>query len=649
MQGAINMTQEFSVYSNFNHASLNLSELEAIDYYLAKEISDSITFSGQYDNESSILIFHLVVALSRFLRNGNTCLELSLIANTRFGFSCDDSGFVTHQGYVFPSIEVMQAQLQSLNVHEDALIVFQSERLYLRRYFNFENEVKIALEQKIKQINEYDYQQVTSCLSHLFPEAYNNNQNATHIESEEQTPDWQLIAVANALNKNFSVIAGGPGTGKTYTVTKLLAAFIHLNQSSNETEKLNIVLTAPTGKAAQRLSESIIKAREGFRGAIDDKILNELPTETKTLHRLLGVIPNSPNFKANKDNPLNIDVLLIDEVSMVDIAMFARILRALPSKTKLILLGDADQLPSVAAGSLLTDIAPKPHQGYSTQNIRYLQAVLAQGQISKSSEKQLTTKRGQSASDYVTFLIKSRRFDGEGVIGKLATSVIAGNANSSWQILNSESSRSEQFPILMKGATEDWLPALLEYYYKPLFDCDSPEAAFAQLSKFRLLCSTRQGEFGVQQLNEYVTQLLNPFQSTDTQIFHAQPIMINQNDYNLGLYNGDVGIIWRHRSGHLMAVFEGEGNSLNWVIPSRLPSFETVYAMTIHKTQGSEFGHVAMVLPNQQENKLLSRELIYTGITRAKDKISIACKENVWRFGVDNKVQRSSGLFLETN
>ena len=191
----------------------------------------------------------------------------------------------------------------------------------------------------------------------------------------------------------------------------------------------------------------------------------------------------------------------------------------------------------------------------------------------------------------------------------------------------------------------------------PIFSCQQVGDAFVQLAKFRLLCATRQGFSGVENLNHLVIEQLKQLGAVAThnnsqhknsaeQIFHGMPIMIGENDYRLGLFNGDVGLIWRHQLGHLMAVFEDENGEYRWVMPSRLPSFEAVYAMTIHKTQGSEFNHVAMVLPTQKDNKLLSRELLYTGITRAKSYISVASNQTVWKNAVATKVVRRSGLSI---
>ena len=502
----------------------------------------------------------------------------------------------------------------------------------------------------------------------LFPDSVNSDSDASITEDI----DWQALAVANAINKDFAIIAGGPGTGKTYTVTKLLAALLMLSLNTKGDESTpRISLVAPTGKAAQRLSESIINAVQGFRGDIDDDVLDLIPERAQTLHRLLGVIPEQVNFRHNQDNLLAVDILLIDEVSMVDLPMMTRIFRALPAHTKVILLGDADQLPSVAVGSVLADFAPRPHPGFSDTNHQYLTQVTGfeslTKQVKQTDNAELAKQypeqclKHYSVADCVTFLMKSRRFDGKGGIGRIANYVISGQYQESWQLLKESSEvtsnaiDSEQKQLtLLNGSVETWLAPLVSQYYQPLSECKNIADAFALLAKFRILSSTRKGPQGVESLNALVIEILRnkkviPYKNfaASSDLYPTQPIMISENDYRLGVYNGDIGLLWRNSQGHLMAVFENASGEYDWIMPSRLPKFETVYAMTIHKTQGSEFDHVAMVLPEQKDNKLLSRELLYTGITRAKSKLSIASAEGIWQSGVSQQVIRYSGLALD--
>jgi exodeoxyribonuclease V alpha subunit len=335
---------------------------------------------------------------------------------------------------------------------------------------------------------------------------------------------------------------------------------------------------------------------------------------------------------------------------MVDLPMMARIFRALKANTKVILLGDADQLPSVAVGRVLADIAPRPHTGYSRTNSNYLAQVCQLELQQLQSAFHLINHDAETHHDHLSFLMKSRRFDGEGGIGKLAGLVIQGEGRQSWQLLESQSNQEEKQLTLVDNNLHSWLTPLVNKYYHDIAQCNDISQAFTLLAKFRVLCVTRQGEFGVDALNQWIKEQLvdnsNATQAND----HGVPIMISENDYRLGLFNGDIGLLWRSNDGHLMAYFETadevEEKSYKMLLPSRLPKYDSVYAMTIHKTQGSEFDHVAIVLPKQAEHQLLSRELLYTGITRAKNELTIASNNKAWQFGVKTAIKRYSSLTI---
>lgn len=664
------------IYRSFQNATRRLEAILPVDYFFAQELSQCINFGEleQSDNLQSENIlrsnqsqwFHLLIALSVSLRDGHSCLPLSQVAGKRLFISSANENTIkrkedeiNEQGFMFTSLQTLLQLVESLPLKpaDSQPIVLINGSLYLRRYYQFEEDLKqvVLARRRIDNLSEHSIETIKNIVSTLFPGLTNKQ------DSENTDIDWQAVAVANAINKNFAIIAGGPGTGKTYTVTKLLAALIMLSYQANNKANQgkhtftgpNIALVAPTGKAAQRLSESIVDAVERFRGSIDDQILDLIPENAQTIHRLLGVIPEQVNFRHHQDNQLAVDILLIDEVSMVDLPMMTRIFRALPPTTKVILLGDADQLPSVAVGSVLADFAPRPHAGYSEVNYQYLAQVTGyQKGITPSAA--IACNKQYSTADCVTFLQKSRRFDGQGGIGRVANLVIQGQYQQSWQLLTQSEANNDKQLNLLNGHIDQWLRPLVEQYYLGLSQCNNVEEAFALLAKFRILSSTRKGPQGVENLNKLVTDILRdrgaiPFNSFDTNntLYASQPIMITENDYRLGVYNGDIALLWRNKQGHLMAVFENAKSGNMWILPSRLPKFDTVYAMTIHKTQGSEFEHVAMVLPEQSDNKLLSRELLYTGITRAKKQLSIASSQHVWQLGVSQQVKRYSGLALD--
>nr|WP_280636349.1 exodeoxyribonuclease V subunit alpha [Endozoicomonas sp. G2_1] len=601
------------------------------------------------DKKSVADFFHIILLLSQSLRAGHTCLPLVTFAGRLTFTSVNEDGIIDRVGYVLPNIEQLAVLFErlSLNASERQPVVYANKSLYLKRYYDFEQELGNLLAERLTgdntQIDEQTLAIAKTVIADLFPEV-----TAAKV-------DWQKLAVANALMKRFSIIAGGPGTGKTYTVSKLLAAIVQLNrklnQRFNRDRDCNIALVAPTGKAAQRLTESIVHALSQFTELIPKSILEAIPTEAQTIHRLLGVIPNQLEFRHHQDNPLNLDVLLIDEVSMVDLPLMTRLFRALPSHCQVILLGDADQLPSVAVGNVLSALAPRPLIGYSKDNIERLKQLLPEFSTKATGLKKVNNKR----YDHLSLLVESRRFAGDGGIGKIAKAVIASDVNTSWQLL-SQAPENDELSLLPQ-TIEIWLPELVKQYYQPIFTAETAAEAFTALSKFRILAATRQGTYGVDALNHAVEQILEAQHAINTMVsgktggkplYHGQPIMITENNYQLGLYNGDIGLLWRNQDNELMALFEQQSESgqmaYKQLVPSRLPAFETVYAMTIHKTQGSEFDHVAMVLPDYADNPLLSRELLYTGITRAKQKLSICSLANVWSRAVETNSERYGHL-----
>lgn len=627
-------------YPSFANASKQLNELAPIDYFFAKELTDDLlrelptTYIETHEESNLSILFHLLIALSQSVREGHTCIPIKSIAKHRYGTKTDETGVITHHGYVFPTYEELLEIVNAINItpdHNKGVVCFNNA-LYMRRNYSFERELAKQLKDRMSEAIYYKQDDINNCIEQLFP------------ISAVQTIDWQQIAVANSLNKRISVIAGGPGTGKTYTVTKLLAAILMLQPSKK------ISLVAPTGKASQRLNESITNAVLGFKGQIAQDVLDAIPTEAKTLHRFLGVIPNQLQFKHHQENLIDCDVVILDEVSMVDLALMTRLFRALPEHTQVIMLGDADQLPSVALGSVLADIAPKPHPGFSENNLNYLGQFIDREDIRKFLTKRQkgrikSTQAPSLIADHLTYLYQSRRFDGEGGIGKLAKAVIEGDAEKGWNLLRSEH-QSLEGELSFESSLEETLPKLVEQYYQPLLSERDVASAFKRLAQFRVLTASRQGMMGVESINEKVIQLLGQSLGNQNKLFHGMPIMINENNYSLGLYNGDVGIAWKNEEQHLIVVFECPEKGFRYIMPTRLPSYEPVYAMTIHKTQGSEFGHVYIVLASQQDNKLLSRELLYTGITRAKRKLSLTGLHKVWFSGVETKIHRYSNLSI---
>jgi len=598
------------MYKTLQQCREQLEGIQAIDYYLGREICQAL-------EQTNELLFHSIMLTSQVLRNGHSCLKINKEADTLYWQHSEDE----QSGYVFPADNNWHHLLSELAIRpqDNQPLVYEYKRLYLRRYWQFEQELADRIRALIvQQHSSFDTSRAGQVIEQLFPE----------VTAEI---DWQKVAVANALSRQFTIIGGGPGTGKTFTVTKILAALQILAE-----QPLKIAMIAPTGKAAQRLNESIQKTKSDFLrdGLVDNSVLNVIPDSAGTVHRLLGVIPGSHDFRYNQNRTLPYDVILVDEISMIDLPLMSRLMRALNNNCRIIMLGDADQLPSVAAGSVLSDLAPGQAPGYSPD--------AAQKMNDLTGFKLPRIESSQLNLDYLTVLQKSRRFDGSGEIGCLAGAVIKGDAQQSWNILQQG---KKQIEPIVSGSFYPWLEKLLEQYYSPLFaDNIDINSAFSQLKQFRFLAATRLGEQGVINLNHTIEQSLRKkgLITISHDLYPGRPVMVTENHYGIGLYNGDTGLLWPDKEGKLQAVFP-QNDSLRWLSIGRLPKVETVYAMTIHKTQGSEFNHVALVLP-ENDSLVLSRELLYTGITRAIDKLSLFGSKSIFKLGINRKVQRYSGL-----
>jgi exodeoxyribonuclease V alpha subunit len=567
-------------------------------------------------------------------------------------------------------------------------LVLEGTRLYLRRYWQHEQSVRAAIDQRLAQevIDEpADAGRLREALAVLFPRPPGDDPDG---------PDWQKIACALAARSRFGIVTGGPGTGKTTTVVKLLAVLQHLAPAGADgtRRRLRIRLAAPTGKAAARLNESIARAVEslpleplpdaaGLRAAI--------PTEVVTVHRLLVTVPGTRRFRHHALNPLPLDVLVLDEASMVSLETMAAVLAALPAQARVVLLGDKDQLASVEAGGLLGELCRRADAGhYRPATAAWLRRITGE-----TVPGPLMDDAGEALDQAVVKLRKSHRFSQESGIGRLAEAVNAGDldqvravraaapADLAWIELASEAplrrlvldGAPDRFPGAGAGRVERGRgvapPVGYRHYLQVLAQGLPPmdagpqafdawaESVLAAYGRFQLLCAVRRGKFGVQRLNQRIAALLHAEQLTPAAEgwYLGRPVMVTQNDYALGLMNGDIGITLQLpvRAAHgatawlpRVAFATGEGG-IRWVLPSRLQAVETVYAMTVHKSQGSEFTHAALVLPDRP-SRVLTRELVYTGITRAREWFTTvlpAGGDTVLDAAVLKRVQRAGGLF----
>lgn len=520
-----------------------------------------------------------------------------------------------------------------------ALLVSEYERVYLHRYWQYECDVAQALLARSIPV-AVDEQRLAEGLTLLFPAAKAVDPTET---------DWQKVAAVLALQRSFSVISGGPGTGKTTTVIKLLALYIQQCLGSGQEVKSatakapKIALAAPTGKAAARLAESISSAKQGL--ALPDGLAELIPEQATTLHRLLGVLPNTHRFRHDQYNPLHIDLLLLDEASMIDLPMMQRLLMALPQTTRLILLGDRDQLASVEAGSVLGDICSWPHNlAYSGEQSQRLSR---QCQLATPLETApSTTQAPMPIADSLSLLRKSYRFHADSGIGVLAGVVNRGESQGIETVLQSGFADLQFLPLSAEHY-QQIIDRVSEFYVQLKQQIDTgttPQALLQNMAKLQLLCAVREGDYGVNGVNERVYRaLVYKGQIQNGDLWYAgRPVIITRNEPSLSLYNGDMGITAPDTDGRLKVWFLQQGKAVAF-LPSRLPEHESVYAMTIHKSQGSEFERVLLLLP-PKDNPVMTRELLYTGITRAKTDLLIGAQLSVLQSCSLRKTQRSGGL-----
>ncbi|MEE3508989.1 MULTISPECIES: exodeoxyribonuclease V subunit alpha [unclassified Pseudomonas] len=647
-----------------------------------------VAFLSELDPQADSLVLLAAALTSHQLGHGHVCLDLhETLKEPDFALSLPPEGDLQSGPMLLPSQLLValdggawcqalagSALVAQADDHSEAAahrpLVLSGRRLYLRRYWSYERRIAAALRQRLAQ-QEAAPTDLAQRLDALFGKAN---------PAPDALIDWQKLACALATRSAFSIITGGPGTGKTTTVVRLLALLQAPAVESGQ--PLRIRLAAPTGKAAARLTESISHQVQSLEVA--ENVRQKIPSDVTTVHRLLGSRPGTRHFRHHAGNPLPLDVLVVDEASMIDLEMMANLLAALPAHARLILLGDKDQLASVEAGAVLGDLCRDAEAGlYSPQTQAWLQAVSGED-LGKSGLQQGDATQFPLAQQ-VVMLRHSRRFVQGSGIGQLARLVNQQQAEDARALLVARS-HNDLFALALKGEQDRSLERLLleglgqgtegpqgyRHYLGVLAD-QRPAAGAAledpcwtlwarsvleAFDSFQLLCAVRKGPWGVEGLNQRITQALfnAGLIESDQHWYEGRPVLMTRNDYGLGLMNGDIGIALRlperstEEAGRqvLRVAFprnDGSGG-VRFVLPSRLNDVETVYAMTVHKSQGSEFAHTALILP-ESLNPVLTKELIYTGITRAKHWFSlIEPRQGIFDEALRRKVKRLSGLML---
>jgi exodeoxyribonuclease V alpha subunit len=458
--------------------------------------------------------------------------------------------------------------------------------------------------------------------------------------SGDMAPDLQRVAACIAVLRGFTVITGGPGTGKTRTVLRVLALLVEQAIALGVAPP-RILLAAPTGKAAARLAESIVAGLATL--PCDAAVIAAIPRSAGTLHRSLAWQPRTPTrFRHDASNPLTADVVLVDEASMVDLALMAKLVDAVPAGARLIFLGDRDQLASVEAGSILADVCGEATNRFSATFAARISAVSGETRIDADGTSTAPI------ADGVVRLVRSHRFRDDGGIGALARAINDGDAGDALRLLGSDG--SGEIALVSVGDASVAAREIVRHAvrgYRAALGSEGPEAALRALDRFRVLTAHRGGSLGVAALNGAIVAALVrdgtlPRDARNSSSFAGQPVLITQNDPALGLYNGDAGVVLAELGG-VVRVWFRTADGVRGISPARLPAHETAFAMTVHKAQGSEFDEVVLVLPSDV-SPVLTRELLYTGVSRARSRVTIIGSPDVMRAGIAERVQRASGL-----
>jgi exodeoxyribonuclease V alpha subunit len=595
----------------------------ALDLHVARFLAGLSTVAADE-------VFLAAALLSRATGAGDVCIDLTAVAGQPVPAAAG-----IDSPAAFPELGAWVAALRSSAVvgtpgQKRPLVLDSGNRLYLRRYWEYEHAAAESVRRRVGEVIEpLDIGRLRQGLTHLFPGGADGENN------------WQKTAAAIAALKRFSVITGGPGTGKTFTIARLLV----LVMEQHPERQLRIHLAAPTGKAAARMRESLKQAREGLRGR--HPAADRLPDEVHTLHRLLKTRPGSPYFRHNRENHLETDIVVVDEASMVDMALMAKLLEAVPSAARLVLVGDKDQLASVEAGSVLGDICDRDRMhGVSAEFGETLQQATGQRFDARAGSP-------PGLQDCMVELRTSFRFSPGSAIGELSRAVNRGDAAGALEILDKP---GEGMIVWLDPDAGLRAPLELERLIlggtEACFRKDTPAAALQELNRFKMLCALKSGPHGVDAVNHAAEQMLvrqgliRPEAASASPWYAHRPVLVTRNDYALGLFNGDIGMtLPDDASGGrgLFVFFPGGPEGPRRFLPYRLPEHETAYAMTVHKSQGSEFDEVLLILPDR-DSPVLTRELIYTALTRARNTVTIWARRSILAAAITRRIERTSGL-----
>ncbi len=642
--------------------TVNIGALSYFDIHFADFV---LKVSGETDNQDLFLAAAMVSHMTTGRKN--ICFSLSAEPGTSLlsYFPEFISGDSQHDDAVklLKSISIPEnwrnrvscAQIVG-NVTEEEYptkpLLLDGDLLYLTRYWQYQRDLAdIILKKTTRTVHENKnikfLQERLHSISSIFKEPSNET-------------DWQKVAVFASMYNDFTVITGGPGTGKT-TIMSIVTALLF-----EQNPDIKIALCAPTGKAQARLQEAIISQTENLH-CREDVLQNIRRLRASTVHRLLHMVPNSPFFYKNAENKLDADVLIVDEASMMSLPLMTKLLASVNEKSKIILLGDKDQLASIETGAVLGDICSDAFLN------RFSDDFIAQfAKICPDAPALPNTDVNGTILNFTINLRKNYRFQSDKGLGRLTQAVNAGNSVEVQRILSKPDS-GELLKRALPGDNQNSLFTALEKYLQELniYDYDNNnneksvirpflsyiditdgtvmdqvDAAYSLFSKSAILCAHRKGLYGVENINKCVMQILK----IKGEYAKGVPVIINSNDYNLNLFNGDIGLCWNDINGEIKVYFPnphaGNGDTTGKfrVFPvSQLPDHGIVFAMTVHKSQGSGFQNVLLILP-EHDSPLLTSELIYTGLTRTQKRVEIWAEDTILEKAVNTKIKRWSGL-----
>ena len=600
--------------------------LEFIDIHFADHVVRS-----QPEPAVPDALWLLAALTSRFANQGDSAFSPESVAGKRVSELFDSEPAALKSGdCVIPDFSVDDLLANSAVIGKPGelkLLIYEDGLFFLQRFSVYERVVADFIKSRSGAGSANIPDSVKQQIDELFPE---------NIEGGDV--NWQKVAAMLALRSKFLLISGGPGTGKTTTAGRILALLTRRNP------EMMIAMVAPTGKAAERLNESIRNFKEDHRGKIEDDLLDKIPENALTIHRFLGVNSRRPNY--DRYSPAPIDLLIIDEASMVSLPLFAKTFEALPDECAVIMLGDKDQLMAIENGNVLKDITESERLNAFSAKFTALARELSGGEMNLSVVDE--TAADAAMADIAVQLEYSRRFGAESGIGVLSRLVKAADTETDLKKLEETFDNFGDLGLTnIDDETE--LASFIDTFcdehladYRAALDSGADGGTLLdELAKFRILCAVNSGPFGVDAVNEMVEKKLFGAESA-LGFRHGKPIMITRNDYALNLMNGDVGVVCETSNG-LKVVFKGTEGELREFNPASLDEYKTAYAISVHKSQGSEFSNVFLVLPPRHSG-VLTKELIYTAVTRAKDTCEIIASPEILRQSIVRGMRRVSGL-----